>query len=179
MMNITAQDALLVNSILYMFGFIIVLFIVFKYKNKLFGLSTFSYYFLFSSIGTFLMYFRETGPQFLTIVVANYLVLLAAMFMITGISNFYNKKIPYKVFIIISIITLISMTYFTFMDFSFPVRTLIFGVFAILLHFHSLLILYKNRIENEGEIELLSVMIIIFIYCMLARNKREKLKNMN
>ena len=61
------------------------------------------------------------------------------------------------------------MSYFTYVDFSYTARTVIFGVLILLIHFYILKVLYNNRIENNSDMELLSVMITVFILSMLLR----------
>ena len=168
-MNITSQDALLVNSILFLFGFITVLFVISKYRDRLSNLNNFGYYFLFSSIGSLLMYFEEDAPYFLTIIIANYVIILGGISMVVGISRFYNKKVNYKVFLIFSIVFLISLIYFTYGNSSFIARTIIFGVSVIMVHFHTLKILHVNRKEKNCEIDLLTIMISIFILSLFIR----------
>lgn len=168
-MNITAQDALLVNSILFMFGFVIVVFIIVKYRNRVSKLNSFGLYFLLNALGAGLMYHRNTAPEFFTIIVANYIIILAGIFMVIGVSNFFNKKVPYKMFVIISLIVIFFTIYFTYIDFNFSARTIIFGVVVIMTHVHVLRILHINRVENNSEIDLLSIMISILITSMLFR----------
>ncbi len=168
-MNFTAQDALLVNSLLFMTGFIAMLFIIFRYNKRLSGLNNFGYYFFLNSVSALLMCYRDTIPHFISIVIANYLVILAVMFMITGVSHFYNKKVLYKQFLFISIVTITSLYYFTFIDFDFGIRMIIFGMVNFLLHTYLLRMLYINHKEKNERFELLGVITSMFILTGILR----------
>ncbi|KFZ26758.1 MAG: Cyclic di-GMP phosphodiesterase response regulator RpfG [Candidatus Izimaplasma bacterium HR2] len=168
-MNFTAQNALLVNALLFMTGFIIMLFIIFRHKKRLSGLNSFGYYFLLNSIGALLMCYRDIVPYILSIVMANYFVILATMFMITGVSHFYNKKILYKQFLFISIVTIVGIYYFTFIDFNYEIRMVIFGVINFLLHVYLLRMLYINHKEKNERFELLGIIVSMFILTGILR----------
>lgn len=168
-MSLTTQNALFISALLYLFGLIIIIFIVIKHKDKFTGLYNFGYYFLFNFVGIVILNFRETLPQFVTIVFANYIILLAAMFLINGVSIFYKRKTPYKAFLIISIVAISGLSYFTFIDFNVNLRTIIFGAFLFLLHLHVMLVLYKNYKEGNSKINLLSIVISIFLVSLIFR----------
>ena len=168
-MNFTAQNALLVNALLFMTGFITMLFIIFRYKKRLSGLNSFGYYFLLNSIGALLMCYRDIVPYLFSIVIANYLVILAVMFMITGVSHFYNKKILYKQFLFISIVTIVGIYYFTFIDFDYGIRMVIFGMVNFLLHAYLLRMLYINHKEKNERFELLGIIVSMFILTGILR----------
>ena len=59
-MDITVQGALLIYSVIFFFGFVIISFTMYSYRKTTKGLYNFAFYFIFNSIGSLGIYYRES-----------------------------------------------------------------------------------------------------------------------
>ena len=168
-MFISAQNALLINSVLFFSGYIITLFINRKYKNRFDGLNSISYYFLLNSAGVFVMYLFDEDILILSAVLANALILLAAIFFVIGTLRFYNKKIYYKRFVSLFLIVNIFLLYFTYGEYNYTLRSSVVGIIILFLHIYVISILHKNKSTRNSELELLSLVVTVYIFLLLIR----------
>lgn len=168
-MDITVQGALLVYAILYFFGFIIIAFTIYSYRKMSNPLYSFAHYFMFNSIGSLGIYYRESLSDFLSIIVANSIMILGAIFLVTGIIKFLNKKIPYVSLSIFLLIFSLLFMYYTYFDFNVAIRIGIYGVVMLLLYVYILVMLYKDNKKNNKSLDLFSFIIIIFLFVHIFR----------
>lgn len=168
-MEFTIQNALILSSVLYLFGLLVVLFIIIKYKNELPGLFNFGYYFLFNAIGIGLMAHRESLPMIFTIILANFLILLATMSLSKGIFTFHGKRIPYVQYLVLLMCSLIGLTIFTYLEFNLSNRMLISGIIILFLHIQILRVLFAKIKVNNAQMDLLSVVVLLSAVAQFIR----------
>ena len=122
------------------------------------------------SIGLFLLSFRDHINHWFSVILANYLIGLSFLFFYTGLRLFYGKKknnILY--FFIFSILNLSSFWYFTFVDYSMPIRILLaYGSFIFLLSLSLWTITNTNKTQTTAGYLLITILSII-ILLMLTR----------
>ena len=162
MVNIELQDALLINGVFYALGLFIMLFIMYKHRGKSFGIGEFIHFFGLNIVGISLMYFRDSLNSWISIILANYILLLASLFLLTGTIKFLNKKLPLIFLTVISTTYLALFIYFTQYNFDVTMRIIVYGVSMMIINVYILYVLYRKNISENIKFDLFSFVIVLF-----------------
>ena len=163
MINIVLQDALLIYILLYLLGLILMLFISFKYKKRIGGITFFNCYFLLTILGMLGIYFRLDLNSWISIILANLVLMIASLFLLLSILRFLNKKIPYLILSVFSLIYLLLFIYFTEIDFNVFARIATFGLAIIIIQGYVLHILFQYNKINNRKIDFFSFILSLNI----------------
>ncbi len=169
MVNIELQDALFIYILAYLLGLILMLFISFKYRNKIKGIGFFNFYFLFSIIGMLGVYFRLDLNNWVSTILISLVLPVSFLFLLFSILRFLGKKTPYLLFTIFSLIYVLLFIFFTGIYFDVFARIVVYGVAIVLIQGYIVYILYQNNKENDRKMDLLSFILIIYILIHIFR----------
>ncbi|MEZ5425699.1 MAG: GGDEF domain-containing protein [Pyrinomonadaceae bacterium] len=97
------------------------------------------------TVGWALMALRDNIHDFFSIVVANTLIIISAAFFYQAISNFKGKKSQHLIFFPLITLFFLSFNYFTFIQPSFAVRSIITSSFGSGITFFCAYLLLFNR----------------------------------
>ncbi len=162
------QNALHINMLLYFFGFVIILFVILRDYKKISFLNYFALYFLCNLSGVFGMYYQDSLPQFIGVVIANLVLLLGATFLLHGVVLFYKKKRPYIFVLSVVLVYFLSFLYFTYSDNNVSIRIIIHGLGLITIYGYILYLLIMESIKVTKIFDLfefvLGLLIIAHVY---------------
>lgn len=165
-MNIEMQDALVIYSILYFFGFITFLSVARKYKphlNK--NYIFFAGFFLLNSIGVVGIFYRASLPIFVSVVVANFILYLGYVSLLVAVYLFYKIKVPHGRITVVSLLYLTLFIIFTYVLPDFKDRIIVYTVFTTILVL-SILVRYIKEVKKYNIFDSifgLSLVILLFV----------------
>ncbi len=119
-------------------------------QKKIKGLKTFSLSLLFIGFGPFLLGFRGSAPDWLTIVIANTLILIGFLLTLYSVSIF--RQFPLKLAHSLAFLTPIfsgSFYYFTFHDHSIKSRIIYLSVYICIVTFFSGIAMLKGTKQDQ------------------------------
>jgi len=164
MFNLTVEAALFVLTIAYLVSTIIVFFIMQTYKKIYKGLIDFVLFYGISTIGTILILFRDDLSTFLSVFIANILLLVGRFFLLNGVLKFIDKKYKTLYIVCIAIIYVFVSVYFTYVQTSLNARLVIYSLTMIFIHIVILFnVLYDIKSKKYAYHFMVSVNILIIV----------------
>lgn len=133
-------------------------------QNKIKGLSTFSVSLLFIGLGPFLLGLRDSAPDWVTIIVANTLILIGFLLTLYSVSIFrsFPLKLAHTMACFIPLISA-SFYYFTFYEPSVKSRVIYLSVYLCLVTLCSGIAMLKGK-ENDLNLPVKTMAYSFFCY---------------
>ena len=169
-MIITIQNSLLIGSILYLYSFVITMYLLRKYSEIKGPLLFFGFFFLFNALGQMGIFFRADIPQFVSVIIANTLLVLAPLMLlqsITLLSRIDSKKV-FSVLILSFFVA--SFIVFTYISPNVQVRVIIYGLTISVVFINIIVTGIKNSIENKVTDSLFFLILISYLGIHIYRS---------
>ncbi|MBR9787532.1 MAG: GGDEF domain-containing protein [Vibrionaceae bacterium] len=133
-------------------------------QNKIKGLNTFSVSLLFIGLGPFLLGFRDSAPDWLTIIVANTLILIGFLLTLYSVSIFrsFPLKLAHTMAVFIPIFSSLFY-YFTFHAPSVKSRVIYLSVYLCLVTLCSGIAMLKGK-KNDLDLPVKTMAYSFFCY---------------
>ncbi|MBN2558549.1 MAG: PAS domain S-box protein [Clostridia bacterium] len=132
--QIDMYTAVLTYSLSNLIGFVVMVFVAFRFRREFRSLIDFIIFFLFSFAGAALVLQRGSIPDIFGVVLANAMMLAGKISLLHGIIEFYKVKFRYSVFIVLLFVALAGFIVFTYRIPSVNARILIIAGFSMLIH---------------------------------------------
>ena len=169
MFEINMSSSLIFATVAYLMCFFLMLFVNYKYKDKFKGVNNFTLAFFLLGIGTIGAIFRENLSLFLSIIVANLIVILGRFFLLRGVLIFYNTK-SNDILLFGSIVLFISgFLYFTYITNNTTARIIIFCVFSAGIHLVAVFKIYQFNKQRKYKHDFLLIANLCFVIYYIVR----------
>jgi len=134
------------------------------------GIGHWALAFLAYIVCTVLFVMRDQWPDLLSIVLGNLIFLAGNLLLLEGLGRLKRQPIPHLFPLLLLIGNLLATLWFTYLDNSYAVRTLLFAAFAIVIYLYALGLLWRHRQTNRhlGE-GLLAASLLLLIVTTLLR----------
>jgi len=125
-------------------------------------------FFLLSSIGSLLVYFRDDVGLFVSIILANLSLVIGNCLLVIGIRKSYQQKVLPAFFITVVSVFLLIFTYLTYINPNVILRVITYNVIVIVILFYGLVSLNYIRKAHKTN-ELMSLVLSIIVLAMTLR----------
>lgn len=169
MLNIPLQSALIIYLICHGLGLLVVLNFYWLAKPFFKTITFFIIFYAFQSIGTILIYFRESLPLFLSINIANAFVMLASISFVFGIVTLTTRRYNKYMFTMIFAIHAILYYYFTFVTFNTNIRIITNSVLVLICYIYSIYTMHKWNQKSLHDFRLMSIVLYLSSLIMAYR----------
>ncbi len=159
--------SLLTVMIAFSLGFFIMLFIWFKYRRNFSGITLYVHFFLFMTVGISLIIFRASLPTFISVILANSLLVTGRMMLLYGVSIFYKIKIRPIILITYLFIFILFFVIFTYIEPNVTARIIAYAVSSALIHLGIAIVINKNYKLTKIRTLMVPVNIIYGIYFVI------------
>lgn len=165
MFELSVQSALFILATAYLIGLLGVVFIYLKYKDSHDGLYALVLFYVLSFIGISLIIYREYLPVFISIIVANTVLVVGRLWLIKGLYTLYNYDYKKQYANILLILYVAGFVYFYYFFESVTARILIYTGSALLLH---AILTYKllkdtNKLKYDIMVPVNVLLIVNFV----------------
>ena len=170
MIDIPVQTALVIYIVIYVLATLVMgqLYFVDKVNKK--PVALFLLHYSLSIIGAILLFYRESIPLFLSINIANLIIIMAIISLVYGVSLITKIKVS-KPYIAISILLhVVLFLFFTYIDFNTNVRIIVQNIVHGMLMVYVLIMLSTWKKQNPAHKEIMSFIIYLDIFLLLYRS---------
>ena len=158
------QAALLIYTTSFVLGSIVMLFYRFKVKSE--AIEYFLAFYVMSTIGSLLIFFRvEINNQFISIIIANLFLIIGNLLLVYGIARLLKSKTNFLFVSLVLMVFCTSFLYFTYIDFNVIARVISYNGLVILILTRSLHHLYLYHKDEDSFFELLTPTVsLVFLF---------------
>lgn len=158
--------AILLNLILFLYGAVSMTAAYFT-NNRKNSIIYFIAFYGVAILGFIMILIRNDQNNNVTLVLSNSLMLIAAIYLLVGISRFYNKLVQLRYIVIAMTIFFVSFIYFVYVMDDIIVRFFLYQIYAIVIFI--MIFVRKRDVDKTKRIDIFDASIINMLVLLVVR----------